>query len=200
MAIRWQSGGNHLHHPKVVIDQATTRVSVVDGEVARVRVAVEEAMPAQLLEVRIRQLGREVHLPKLGRHASLACTRRHTCSKDEVMRWDARCARDAYLVKPLSLECLVVRDLGARAVLHREHLRRGEILIHFGYLDGLGALKVGRKRAGRLPLNIEIHLTIQHIARGVRNRLPMGRRGAERAVVSTCMHGRPSVAINVPSS
>ena len=96
MAIRWQSdeidealfglGLHHLHHPKVVIDQATTRVSVVDGEVARVRVAVEEAMPAHLLEVRIRQLGREVHLPKLGRHASLACTRRHTCSKDEVMR------------------------------------------------------------------------------------------------------------------
>ena len=56
-----------LHHPVVVVDQPAAGVAVVDGEVARVRVAVEEAVVAQLLHVRAREhrgdlLGREAAL------------------------------------------------------------------------------------------------------------------------------------------
>ena len=44
------AGLDTLHHAKVVVDEAAARVAIVHGEVARVRVAVEEAVPAELRE------------------------------------------------------------------------------------------------------------------------------------------------------
>ena len=57
---------HHLHHPKVVVDDPAAWVAVVDREVARVRVAVEEAVPADLLEV-AGELGGEVDGSKASR-------------------------------------------------------------------------------------------------------------------------------------
>ena len=55
-------GLDALHHAKVVVDDAAAWVAVVHGEVARVRVAVEEAVAAQLLEIRGGERVGDVHL------------------------------------------------------------------------------------------------------------------------------------------
>ena len=44
-------GLHHLHHPEVVVDQPAARVAVVDGEVARMWVTMEEPVAAHLFTV-----------------------------------------------------------------------------------------------------------------------------------------------------
>mmetsp|Transcript_3912 Transcript_3912/g.9282 ORF Transcript_3912/g.9282 Transcript_3912/m.9282 type:complete len:450 (+) Transcript_3912:264-1613(+) len=51
--------GDVVHHPKVVVDEPAARVGRVARHVTRVRVAVEEAVPAQLRHVRVRRTLRQ---------------------------------------------------------------------------------------------------------------------------------------------
>eukprot|EP00964_Phaeocystis_antarctica_P083349 scaffold52435_cov63-Phaeocystis_antarctica.AAC.2 len=51
-----------LHHPEVIVHHAAAWVAIVYGEVARVRVAVKEAVAAELLQVGGRQRVGDVHL------------------------------------------------------------------------------------------------------------------------------------------
>ena len=43
---------DRFHHPKVVVDDPATWIASINGNIAWMRVAVEEAMAAELLEIR----------------------------------------------------------------------------------------------------------------------------------------------------
>eukprot|EP00962_Isochrysis_galbana_P005804 scaffold1567_cov106-Isochrysis_galbana.AAC.10 len=61
-----------LHHAKVVVDEPAARVAIIHRQVARVRVAVEESVPADLLEVRVGQrVGQVLRVEALGFDAIL---------------------------------------------------------------------------------------------------------------------------------